>query len=211
MDLLGAEPVETGSDMGHVAVEGAASRGVARHGSPIFLSHSAPETEAQVRFVDDLRAYLQLSCLSPRTLGVTDYNFASPLAGVYEVMAHCNGVLVVAFKKTKITSGVVRRRRGSRRANDERLENVWLASPWTHIESGIAFALGLPVLVLREEGVYDDGVLEDSVTGFRSHEFDPDSHCVRVLDSPEVKDLLVTWQHAVQTVVATKGRPPRLY
>ena len=35
-----------------------------------------------------------------------------------------------------------------------------MTSPFCHIEPAMAFQLGLPVLVFREKGVLDDGILE---------------------------------------------------
>ncbi len=41
-------------------------------------------------------------------------------------------------------------------------------TPWTHVEAGMAFGQGLPLLILREPGVCA-GAFDDAVNGHRTH------------------------------------------
>jgi hypothetical protein len=42
-------------------------------------------------------------------------------------------------------------------SHDEELKEKWMTSPWAHIETAMAYQIGPPILILREEGVVDDG------------------------------------------------------
>lgn len=91
------------------------------------------------------------------------------------------------------------------------IHDQYLTSPWAHIEAAMAFQSGLPILILRETGVLDDGILERGVTGLYLPEFDLDNPIDAYLDSAEFRQLFEQWAHQVQSVVATKGQPPVLY
>ena len=54
------------------------------------------------------------------------------------------------------------------------LKDVWLTSPWSQIEPAMAYQIGLPVLILREKGVIDEGILERGVLGLYMPQFDLD-------------------------------------
>lgn len=66
-------------------------------------------------------------------------------------------------------------------------------TPWTHIEAGMAYGRGLPLLLLREPGV-DTGAFDDSVDGYRAHVVDLgdrwDEEAVRTAMAPWVFEVL---------------------
>lgn len=76
--------------------------------------------------------------LQARTVGRSDYAIDSPLREVLVLARHCAGGLILGFDEGK----------GSH-------------TPWTQLESGIMYALGLPLLVFREGsvqgGIFDLG------------------------------------------------------
>ena len=49
---------------------------------------------------------------------------------------------------------------------------MWLTSPWAHIEPAMVYQIGPLVLILREAGVLDDGVLENGTIGLYMAESD---------------------------------------
>jgi len=74
----------------------------------------------------------------------------------------------------------------------------------------MAFQLGLPILLLREQGVMADGVLERGVVGMYLPEFSLDTDSP-YLGSPEWNQLIAKWEAQVRGVRDSKGHPPRLY
>ena len=83
-------------------------------------------------------------------------------------MLESNGILVVAFRRTLIEKGVYK----PNNIHDQKvLNNTWITSPYTQIEPAMAFQIGLPILILRENGVLADGILERGVIGTYMPEF----------------------------------------
>jgi hypothetical protein len=75
----------------------------------------------------------------------------------------------------------------------------------------MAYQLGLPTLILREQGVIQEGLLEKGVVGTYMPEFTLDDDGAHYLDSPEWSDLIGKWEGFVRAVVDKKGKSPRLY
>ena len=68
-----------------------------------------------------------------------------------ERLASADGVLVLGFRQLTINSGVWRN--GTREETDVSDSN-W-TSPWLHVETGMALATRVPVLVATETWVYE--------------------------------------------------------
>ncbi len=181
-------------------------------GVSVFVSVPRPYTAKQAAFIKHIEDYLVSRGLERRTLGVTDYDTHAPLTAVRRMLIESNGLLAVAFRRVHITSAMVRDGADFEQQEATSLGNVWLTSPWCHIETAMAFQMGLPILILRERGVIADGILERGVTGAYLPEFnldDPES--LNVERSPEARQLLSEWEGYVRHVVRIKGLPPQLY
>lgn len=75
----------------------------------------------------------------------------------------------------------------------------------------MAYQLGLPVLILRERGVLDDGILERGIVGLYMPEFDLEQPLDAYFASPEWNGIIGKWEFNVRSVVDKKSAPPRLY
>nr|VFJ93444.1 MAG: hypothetical protein BECKLFY1418B_GA0070995_104610 [Candidatus Kentron sp. LFY] len=76
----------------------------------------------------------------------------------------------------------------------------------------MAYQLGLPVLVLREKGVIQEGLLEKGVVGTYMLEFSLEDDSVDYyLMSHEWNAIVGKWEGFVRSVVEMKGNPPKLY
>jgi hypothetical protein len=93
--------------------------------------------------------------LTPRTLGVSDYPSKSPLDEVIEIMGVCKGAVVLGYPQIEIQSGIIK---GSNIQSP-----IALGTEWNHLEAGLAYAAGLPLLVVHHptvsRGIFDRGVL----------------------------------------------------
>lgn len=176
---------------------------------PIFLSYPKPFTEKQKNFIEKVREYLKNRGLDTRTLGVTDYDMEEPLVAVRRMMLESNGMLTIAFRRAYIKEGKGKPD-SDIEENSYSLNDKWITSPWSHIEPAMAFQIGIPVLILREQGVIADGILEKGILGTYLPEFDLDKKD-SYLDLEEWNQIIGTWEGYVRAVVATKGKPPKLY
>lgn len=180
-------------------------------GISVFLSYPKPCTTVQAGFIERLRAYLDARGFAPRTLGVTDYDMDAPLTAIRRLMLESNGLITVAFRRTFIEKGSMRHGTDLPGAQPASIDARWLTSPWSQIEPAMAYQLGLPILILRESGVLEEGILERGVVGLYMPEFDPSTSGDAYFRSPEWNGMLGRWEGYVRTVVTNKGKPPALY
>jgi len=121
---------------------------------PVFLSVGGGRTKQQEAFVKDIKNY----CLS-RNLDARSVEYGTnkqPLKDVEYRMERCYGAVVLAFERTRIEQGV------SRPGGEPeiQLKDVRLPTVWNQIEAAMAYTRRLPLLVLVEHGLRDEGVLE---------------------------------------------------
>jgi hypothetical protein len=190
---------------------------------PIFLSYPRPFLKTQEIFITHIMEYLKHRGLEPRTLGVDSYDMNAPLKAIRRLMMEANGLITVAFRRSLIKDGIIRPRTDLADQKEEPIQESWLTSPWCHIEPAMAYQLGLPILIIRENGVIADGILEKGITGLYMPTFElPEetgSHSGNELKDKVEKyfcgnewvNLIGQWEGYVRTVVETKGRPPKLY
>lgn len=174
---------------------------------PVFLSYPKPYRAEQETFINILRGFLIDRGFEPRTLGVTDYDMDVPLKAIRRLMLDSNGLITVAFRRALIAGG-----QGKPGAVDAySLDGQWLTSAWAHIEPAMAFQVGLPVLIFREQGVCDEGILEKGVLGTYMPVFDLYASTEAYFESIEFNQIMRKWEGYVMSVVDHKGNPPQLY
>jgi len=69
-------------------------------------------------------------------------------------------------------------------------------TPWNHLESGILFALGLPLLVFRESGI-SGGVFDSGVTDVFVHKMPIGKMNEASLRA--LREVFLNWQRKVRT------------
>jgi hypothetical protein len=177
----------------------------------VFLSYPKPCFDRQQLFVSRIRDYLHQRGIVPRTLGVTDYDMDAPLKAIRRLMLESNGLITIAFRRTFIEKGTARFRTDIQTLQPASVDEKWLTTPWAHIEPAMAYQVGLPVLILREKGVLDDGILEKGVVGLYMPEFDLDRSNDDYFISAEWNGIIGRWEGYVRSVVERKGNPPQLF
>jgi len=128
---------------------------------PVFVSCPTSLSDIQQKSKALVFEELERFGLEGRTLGQTDYPTEFPLREVLVIARHCSGGLILGFEQMRADSG-------EERPNTERTREISaplsLPTPWNHLEAGIMFSLGLPMLVFREPrisgGVFDYGVTD---------------------------------------------------
>jgi hypothetical protein len=122
---------------------------------PVFMSVGGGRSEVQEAFVKAIKDYCRSKDLDPRT--VDEYpSIKQPLKDVEYRMKRCYGAVVLAFERTRIEIGVSR----PEVKLPKKLKDVRLPTVWNQIEAAMAYTRGLPLLVLVEHGLEDEGMLE---------------------------------------------------
>jgi hypothetical protein len=182
-----------------------------RFKASVFLSYPKPCMSEQQQFIDRVSEYLDSRGFAARTLGVTDYDMDAPLKAIRRLMLESNGLITVAFRRTYIEKGEGNYRTNITSLAGYPLSDQWLTSPWAHIEPAMAYQIGLPILILREQGVIEEGLLQKGVVGIYMPVFDVSGPLDQYFVSPEWNDLIWRWEGQVRSVVERKGSPPQLY
>lgn len=93
--------------------------------------------------------------LTPRTLGVSDYPSKAPLDEVIDILGSCNGAIILGVPQIEIRTGLIK--------GEEIGKPIVLGTEWNQLEAGLAYAAGLPLLVIHHNsvtrGIFDRGVL----------------------------------------------------
>jgi hypothetical protein len=132
---------------------------------PVFVSCPSILNDAQEisrRIILDELDRLELE---PRAIGRSDYPTELPLREVYLLAKHCSGGVILGFEQFQATAGIWKHN-----TNEEKTINSTVKFPtsWNHLEAGVLFSLGLPLLVFKEEGI-SGGVFDHGVTDVYVH------------------------------------------
>jgi hypothetical protein len=122
----------------------------------VFISVGGTTTAEQEEFVKHIEDRLQAENLTPNTIGRNKFSADSPLKSIKDLMDECSGILVIALERTYFEKGL--EKRGS--TQEIQLSTTKFSTPWNQIESAMAYAKNLPILVIVEEGVRAEGLLE---------------------------------------------------
>lgn len=121
----------------------------------VFLSAGRPSSEAQERFIAGIESYLARKGLRARTVGRDASAHSQSLQRVDNLMERCAGTLVIALEHTLLEAAFERRG-----LDNSHAISGSLADPWRHIEAALSYARRLPMLVIKEDCVREEGMLE---------------------------------------------------
>jgi uncharacterized protein YjbI with pentapeptide repeats len=130
----------------------------------VFISSpSALDSRANFVFSMVSRGLADAGVLSVR-FPSEEYGASAPLDEVKRRIADCDAMIVLGF--SQITASTAKWRANT--PQEKQIDSLSLATPWNHIESGIAVALDKPILVIRDvitpEGVFDVGEQPHAIT-----------------------------------------------
>ena len=108
------------------------------------------------------RYELLLTLLNKRveieTLERIDYQPFGALGNISSQIASCSGLVLIGFEQVKIQEGEYR----VNTDEHKELNGTCFSTPWNQVEAGMAAMIGLPILVLADEGI-SEGVFEEKL------------------------------------------------
>lgn len=134
----------------------------------IFVSKPNALNISQSKFYNDLEAIIKTRGLQISSLGSKQYSNKAPLLGVHELMNDCEGAVIIGLKQIEVQQCI--EKEGTDKESRDR-KGFFLPTPWNNLEAGIAFALDLPLLIIREKGV-EGGIFDVGVTDKFIHQID---------------------------------------
>jgi hypothetical protein len=122
----------------------------------VYISVGSAATPAQAQTAEAVFRSLEAAGLSPRQMEKNEWTAEQPLRGIKRVIEQCQGIVVIAFERYHFPDGTERKKDGTTEVKkDARFPTVW-----NHIEAAMAYTRGLPLLVIAEQGLMDDGLIE---------------------------------------------------
>ncbi len=132
----------------------------------VFVSMGTPYNAQFEQFRDSLETFLRDQCkVDPRIIGKNEYPDGNPLTKIREVMGSCHGVIVVAYERKFLQEGQ-EKRTGE---NPKLLSERTYTTPWNHIESAMAYSLGLPLYIVCQRGLTEEGLIESKLDWYVQH------------------------------------------
>jgi hypothetical protein len=162
----------------------------------VFVSVGSTATPSQEAFVRAIEDRLRAEGLVPHTVGRNSFSADAPLKAVARLLDSCAGAVVIAFERTYFQQGT--EKRGG--PNESPLQDVKLATPWNQIEAAMAYARGLPLMVIVESGLKSEGLLENGYDWYV--QWVPVD--ASTLQSAEFNGVLASWK----TKLVRPGRAP---
>ena len=122
----------------------------------IFISVGTASTPVQRDAADIVFRSLETAGLNPRQMNKNEWSFEQPLRAIRNVMQECDGAVVIAFYRSSFQMGTELTKAGA----ESPLGLVHLTTVWNQIEAGMAYIQELPLLVIAEHGLREEGLLE---------------------------------------------------
>lgn len=123
----------------------------------IFLSVGSTYNEQQESFVSTFEAFLGQNGCERLTVGRGSFFASQPIVAARELMQSADGVVVIAFTRQTIKKAIDKPGSGK----EKEIKNRNYPTVWNQLEAAMAFGLTLPLLVIIEEGLYQEAMLKD--------------------------------------------------
>ncbi|WP_293957369.1 MULTISPECIES: hypothetical protein [unclassified Sphingobacterium] len=153
----------------------------------VFISHPTPSKEEQNNFLTLIKNLLSQHGLDPVNLGVSNYDFRKPLKPIKELIDNCQGAIVVGLIRHHSYIGYDNE--GS--TSEKEVLHKYTTSPWLHIEGGMAYQSGIPLIILKDQKVYPEGILDPNNSDSYIFDFILDDNIERL--SEDIIKIIESW------------------
>lgn len=160
----------------------------------VFISHPTPSNTQQGSFLILLKALLAAAGLNPVNLGTSNYDFRKPLQPIKELIETCQGAIIIGLERHHSYIGYD----NEQSVEKKEILHKFTTSPWIHIEGGMAFQAGLPLIILKEEKVYSEGILDPNNSDSYIFNFILDNNIEKL--SEDIEKFIESWIKKLTTV-----------
>ena len=163
----------------------------------VFISVGTALTAAQNDVADIIFQTIKAAGLDPRQMEKNEWSYDQPLRAIRRVLRECDGAVVIAFSRTSFETGMELTRSGG----EDLLSSIRLPTVWNQIEAAMAHMHEIPLLVIAERGLREEGLLEGRYdwkvfwTDLGASEFKTDAF----------QGFLETWKDAVSEKVQAQS------
>ncbi|MDR3007202.1 MAG: hypothetical protein LBV59_04665 [Sphingobacterium sp.] len=153
----------------------------------IFISHPTPFNDDQKMFLNLLKRRLSNYGMNAVNLGINNWDYRKPLIPIKELIIKCKGAILVGLVRHHSYIGY------EKENSSEQIESVhkYTTSPWIHLEGGMAYQAGLPIIILKEDKVFAEGILDPNNSESYILSFKLNENIVKLSD--EIEQIIKSW------------------
>jgi len=142
----------------------------------VFLSRPNPFLENQDIFLSKLKNFLSEHDIETITLRADNYDLTDSINYLKGMIKQCYGIVIVGFKQIFIEQGMKKKDAINNpllfHSKEEDVSGQALTSPFCHIEGTIGILNDLPLLIINEEGVREEGIIKGGKFSSKTKSFD---------------------------------------
>lgn len=153
----------------------------------VFISHPTPHNKYQEVFLSLIKSELEKHELYPINLGMNNWSFKSPLQPIKNLIDTCVAAIIIGLERHHCYIGYEK----EFTKNSKEIIHKYTSSPWIQIEAGMAYQAGLPLLILKENKIYSEGIFDPQVSD--SFVFDFELRKMQKELTPEIKEIILSW------------------
>jgi hypothetical protein len=163
----------------------------------VYLSAGRPANAGQEDFLQAVERFLRQNDLNPLTPGRTYLANKQPLKAVAQCMHSCKGIVVVAYER--LYAPIAIELRGGPEQKDRK--DAIVPTVWNQVEGAMGYTLGLPVLIIAQNGLRSEALLENKYD-WNVQWVDVDA---KSLLTPEFNSVFNDWRNEIQTAEKSKA------
>lgn len=164
----------------------------------VFLSVASPFNDDQQNYINKLTLYFKKNGILLDTL--TDWDDNDPLLPIMNQMKNSSGCLVLALERYHVKEGF--EKRGS---NQEiKIVEKSYTSPWLHIETALARSFNLPLIILKDISLVNEGLIHNNKQEWGIVRINETN--INEIDEYPIKNFILNWIKQVKIYEKNKNR-----
>lgn len=167
----------------------------------VFISHPTPCNKYQQSLLKLIDQKLEKYKLNPVNLGKKNWNYKKPMVPIKQLISGCKGAIIVGMERHHSFIGY-EKETAAKKDDKKELVHKYSSTPWVHIEGGMAFQAGLPLLILKEKKLHPEGILDPNNSDSYIFEFEIEKNWKKL--SPEMEKFIESW---IEDIVKPDSSP----
>lgn len=167
---------------------------------PVFLSHPTRLNMIQHQFVDTIILQIRTALLFPRTLPETEQYPETPLTNIRRMILSSYGIMALNLQQRKVMEI-------ENNLGQPLTQTIWEGSPFAQIEPAMAYLYGLPLLLIRESGVEQNGIWAFGIGPFLILEWNSSQPVETFFERNDWKEIFQNWIGHVRSGFYIKTQP----
>lgn len=162
----------------------------------VFLSRPNPFLDAHQYFILKLQEQFDKYNIQTVTLHADNYDLTDSINYLKGMIKQCYGIAIIGFKQIFIETGSKKKEGRDNPSfycpNEIDISGQALTSPFCHIEGTIGLLNDLPLLVINEEGIREEGIIKGGKFCVKTNKFNL-SAIDSFFDDKTVEQQIAVW------------------